>query len=196
MPGMKAPTQRRAYAEYADMTLVRLAQDGDAEAFGVLYDRHNAAVYQYLWIRCGNQTLAQDLASDVWEKALRGIARCTYGTPIAWLMTIARNHAIDYFRSGRFKFEVIADTTDPTIPDRGASVEDRAQANEDHARLLALVKQLPGPQQEAIALTYFLNLSSPVAAAVMGKSPEAVKALTLRGRRKLASHLDRSGATS
>jgi hypothetical protein len=58
--------------------LVERAQAGDVQAFGALYDRYNNEVYKYLWLRCGHIQLAQDLTSDVWERALRSIGRLQF----------------------------------------------------------------------------------------------------------------------
>ena len=168
--------------------LVERAQAGDTSAFGALYDRYNNEVYRYLWLRCGHIQLAQDLTSDVWERALRSIGRLRFQgvSPVGWLLTIARNRAIDHFRSGRFRLEVFdeetarAEQADPT-----EDVERAVIMRTESAALLAAVKRLPAPQQEAIALTYFCGLNSNEAAQVMGNTPGAVKALTLRGRRQL-----------
>lgn len=168
--------------------LVERAQAGDVQAFGALYDRYNNEVYKYLWLRCGHIQLAQDLTSDVWERALRSIGRLQFQgvSPVGWLLTIARNRAIDHFRSGRFRLEVFdEETARADRPDTGVGVEDAVLSRTDAARLLEAVKRLPAPQQEAIALTYFCGLNSREASQVMGKTPEAVKALTLRGRRQL-----------
>lgn len=171
--------------------LVARAQGGDSQAFAALYDLHNMAVYHYLWLRCGNVQTAQDWAQDVWERALRGIRGLKRGSvpPLAWLIRIARNRAIDYYRSPRYRLELV----DTEVADRAA---DRADPSEDPALtvmeraasavMLAAVRQLAERQQEAIALTYFVGLNSAEAAAVMGVSANAVKALTMRGRRALA----------
>lgn len=176
----------------ASWDLVRQAQAGDREAFGALYDRHNTEVYRYIWLRCGNVQLAQDLASDVWERALRSIGnvRPSSSPPIAWLLTIARNRCIDFFRSGRFRMEVVssdiadADYADPA-EDTTRTVEQRA----DSAMLLAAVRMLPSTQQEVISLTYFVGLANAETAKVMGLSVMAVKQQLTRSRRALADLL-------
>jgi RNA polymerase sigma-70 factor (ECF subfamily) len=172
--------------------LVERAQQGDAHAFGELYARYNAEVFRYLWQRCGHVQLAQDLAGDVWERALRGIGRLRYrgSPPLAWLMTIARNRAIDHFRSGRFRLEVLCDATwDIGLPDDSADIEQLAVTRLEASVIQQAVKELSAAQQKAISLTYFAGLSCPEAAARMGVTEDAVKALNMRGRRAMARWL-------
>ncbi|WP_051365969.1 RNA polymerase sigma factor [Hamadaea tsunoensis] len=172
--------------------LVERAQQGDAYAFGQLYAQYNDDVLRFLRQRCGHLEVAQDLAGDVWERALRNIGRVQrrVGPPLAWLMTIARNRAIDHFRSGRFQYEVLIDATnDISGPDQALDVEQLAVRRQDADSLLRAVKALSGPQRQAIALTYFNGLTCPQAAVRMGISEDAVKALNLRGRRALARRL-------
>jgi len=172
--------------------LVERAQQGDLQAFGELYARYNAEVFRYLWQRCGHVQLAQDLAGDVWERALRGIGRLNYrgAPPLAWLMTIARNRAIDHFRSGRFRLEVLCDATrDIVQPDDSADIEQLAVTRLEASVVLRAVKELSAAQQQAIALTYFAGLSCPEAAVRMGVTEDAVKALNMRARRAMARWL-------
>src|SRR5687767_7449305 len=59
-------------------TLVLRAKTGDTEAFGMLYDRYVELVYRYVFFRVGSHTLAEDLTSDTFLRALRGIADFTW----------------------------------------------------------------------------------------------------------------------
>jgi RNA polymerase sigma-70 factor (ECF subfamily) len=183
----------RGPAPYAEQwALVERAQRGDNQAFGELYATYNSEIFRYLRQRCGHQQLAQDLAGDVWERALRGIGRLHQrgGPPLAWLMTIARNRVIDHFRSGRVHREVLIDVTDDMGEAEGSvDIEQVATARLEAAIVLRGMKTLSEPQQEAVVLTYFGGLTSPQAARHMGISEDAVKALNLRARRALARWL-------
>ncbi|NUR74498.1 MAG: sigma-70 family RNA polymerase sigma factor [Hamadaea sp.] len=173
-------------------SLIERAQQGDVSAFGELYARYNAEVFRYLWQRCGHVQLAQDLAGDVWERALRGIGRLNYrgAPPLAWLMTIARNRAIDHFRSGRFRMEVLSDATrDMGQIDDSADIEQIAVTRLESAVVLRAVQELSAAQRQAITLTYFAGLTCPEAAVRMGVTEDAVKALNMRARRTMARRL-------
>ena len=82
--------------------LVARSQAGEPEAFGLLYDRYVDLVYRYIYYRVGSPTLAEDLVSETFLRALRRIDSFTWqGRDFAaWLVTIARNLIADHFKSG------------------------------------------------------------------------------------------------
>ena len=88
--------------------LVERAQAGDAEAFGLIYDRYVDTVFRFIYFRVGNRPLAEDLTSDTFLRALKRIGSFTWqGRDLgAWLVTIARNLVADHFKSGRYRLEV------------------------------------------------------------------------------------------
>src|SRR6185312_13752829 len=81
--------------------LVDLAQRGDSEAFGMLYERYVDVVYRY--VRVGSQQLAEDLTSETFLRALRRMDSFSWqGRDIAaWFITIARNLITDNAKSAR-----------------------------------------------------------------------------------------------
>ena len=56
------------------IALVELARKGDAEAFGLLYDHYQASVYRFLYYRTRSSSLAEDLTSETFFRALRNMA--------------------------------------------------------------------------------------------------------------------------
>jgi RNA polymerase sigma-70 factor, ECF subfamily len=170
--------------------LVTLAQQGDAEAFGLVYDRYVDQIYRYLYYRVGSHALAEDLTSETFLRALRRIDSFTYtGKDIgAWFTTIARNLVTDHVKSSRFKLEVsTADMLDADRADDGIEQEvlDRLQ----NAALLDAVRQLKPEQQECVVLRFLQGLNIAETAEVMGRSEGAVKQLQLRAVRALAKLL-------
>ena len=173
--------------------LVTLAQQGDAEAFGQVYDRYVGQIYRYLYYRVGSHALAEDLTSETFLRALRRIDSFTYtGKDIgAWFTTIARNLVTDHVKSSRFRLEVsTADMLDADHGDDGieAQVLERLQ----NAALLDAVRGLRPDQQECIVLRFLQGLSVAETAEVMGRSNGAVKQLQLRAVRALATLLPES----
>jgi RNA polymerase sigma-70 factor (ECF subfamily) len=170
--------------------LVTLAQQGDAEAFGLVYDRYVDQIFRYLYYRVGSHALAEDLTSETFLRALRRIDSFTYtGKDIgAWFTTIARNLVTDHVKSSRFKLEVsTADMLDADRADDGIEQEvlDRLQ----NAALLDAVRQLKPEQQECVVLRFLQGLNIAETAEVMGRSEGAVKQLQLRAVRALAKLL-------
>src|SRR5436309_1579852 len=88
--------------------LVHAAQAGDSEAFGLLYDRYVSSVYRYVLFRVGDRTLAEDVTSETFLRALRRISSVSYqGRDLgAWFVTIARNLVLDHVKSSRYRLEV------------------------------------------------------------------------------------------
>jgi RNA polymerase sigma-70 factor, ECF subfamily len=180
-PDEDDPEQQRMAA------LVTLAQQGDGEAFGQIYDAYVGQVYRYLYYRVGSQPLAEDLTSETFLRALRRIDSFSWqGRDIcAWFITIARNLVTDHFKSSRFRLEVsTADMLDADRADDG--IEQQVLDNLDNAALLEAVRQLKPEQQECVVLRFLQGLSVAETAAVMGRSAGAVKQLQLRAVRALA----------
>ena len=171
--------------------LVELAQAGDAEAFGLLYERYVDLVYRYIYVRVGSQHLAEDLTSETFMRALRRIDSFSWqGRDIAaWFVTIARNLITDHAKSARFRLEVT--TADMLDADRAvAAPEAEVMQHLRDARLLEAVRQLKPEQAECVVLRFMQGLSLAETAAVIGKSEGAVKQLQLRAVRALHRALD------
>lgn len=170
------------------------ARAGDAEAFGLIYDRYLDTVFRFIYYRVGNRQLAEDLAADTFLRALKRISSFVWqGRDIgAWLVTIARNLVVDHFKSGRYRLEIpTGDVLDADREDRGPEgcPESAAINYLTNVTLLTAVKQLTAEQQEIVVLRYLLGLSVREAAQVMGKNEGAIKALTFRAVRALARML-------
>jgi RNA polymerase sigma-70 factor (ECF subfamily) len=171
--------------------LVERAQAGEAEAFGLIYDRYVDTVFRFVYFRVGNRQLAEDLTSDTFLRALKRIGSFTWqGRDLgAWLVTIARNLVADHFKSGRYRLEVTTgDVLDADREDRGPEGSPEA-AVVDHitnVALLTAVKQLNPEQQECIVLRFLQGFSVAETAQTMGKNEGAIKALQYRAVRALA----------
>jgi RNA polymerase sigma-70 factor (ECF subfamily) len=167
--------------------LVALAQGGDGEAFGQLYDRYVDGVYRFIYYRVNDRALAEDFTSETFLRALRRIGTITYqGRDIgAWFVTIARNIVLDHMKSARHRLEI---TTADTIEGDGREPSPEAAVLEalTNERLMAAVQQLGDEQRECVMLRFIQGFSVSETAAVMGKNDGAIKALQHRAVRKLA----------
>jgi RNA polymerase sigma-70 factor, ECF subfamily len=166
--------------------LVEAAQQGDVEAFGRLYDRYVDVVHRYAYARLGDRTLAEDVTSETFLRALRRIGTVSYrGRDVgAWFVTIARNLVLDHVKSGRNRYEVVSG--DPVEPDRTIEGPEPAVLRRiSSEELLRCVRQLPPDQQECVVLRFLQGLSVAETAAVMNRNTGAVKALQHRALRRL-----------
>ncbi|KQZ75807.1 sigma-70 family RNA polymerase sigma factor [Nocardioides sp. Root151] len=172
------------------IALVELARGGDKEAFGQLFDHYHPAVYRFLYYRTRSQTLAEDLASETFFRALRSMNNFRWqGKDFgAWLMTIARNLTTDHFKAGRTRLEM-------TTEDMGAhddvtdGPESAVLASLTNESLLAALQKLPKEQQECLIMRFLQGMSIAETAQVLARSDGAVKQLQLRGVRNLAKLL-------
>ncbi|WP_230985500.1 sigma-70 family RNA polymerase sigma factor [Microbispora oryzae] len=174
-------------------SLVLRAKTGDSEAFGLLYDHYVDLVYRYVYFRVGGHALAEDLTSETFLRALRGITDFTWqGRDFgAWLVTIARNLVTDHFKSGRNRLEVTtAEVLDrpldgPNIP------ENAVVTNMVNEHVMQAIKQLGAEQQECVILRFLHGMSLAETAMIMGKKSGAIKALQFRAIKALARALPR-----
>ena len=167
--------------------LVELAQGGDGEAFGIVYDHYVDAVYRYVYYRVASHQLAEDLTSETFLRALRRLDSYTWqGKDFgAWLTTIARNLVTDHVKSSRFKLEVTtAEMLDADQVEDG--IEDAVVDRVAHGVVLDALRDLKPEQQECVVLRFLQGLSVAETAEVMGRSVGAVKQLQLRALRALA----------
>ena len=172
------------------IALVELARGGDCDAFGLLYDHYHVAVYRFVYYRVGSVSLAEDLTSECFFRALRSMGSFRWqGKDFgAWLMTIARNLTTDHFKAGRTRLELA--TEDMSPHDRSTEgPEGTVLASLTNEALLTALIELPHEQQECLIMRFLQGLSIAETAQVLGRSEGAVKQLQLRGVRNLAKLL-------
>jgi RNA polymerase sigma-70 factor, ECF subfamily len=170
--------------------LVRRAQSGDPEGFGLLYDRYVDVVFRFLLHRVGDRATAEDFTSETFVRALRRIDSLSFqGRDVgAWLVTIARNIVLDHVKSSRYRLEVA--TADMRDADRATDGPEEAVLQRlTNAELLAGMAQLSDEQRECLVLRFLQGLSVAETAAAMGKKDGAIKALQHRAVRRLGTLL-------
>lgn len=179
--GHAAPHGGRAGS---DASLVSAARQGDASAFGELYERYRDAIYRYCLARTASAHDAEDLASDVFVKALRSLDRYEErGLPfVAFLYRIARNAAIDRARAARRWLPVEELPRD--LPS-GQDVEAAAISGTERAILLAALSRLKAEHREVIVLRFIEGRPGPEVAQMMGRSEGAVRILQHRAMEQL-----------
>ncbi|HUN05380.1 MAG TPA: RNA polymerase sigma factor [Aggregatilineales bacterium] len=153
--------------------------------FTVVYHAHVRQVYRYLLAWTGSVQDAEDLTAQTFEAALRDWHRYRgEGPVIAWLMGIARHRLIDFYRRQRPISEIDEGEAAPAPP-LDDVIGQRLRLDQVRGALAAL----PGDQAEVIRLRLLGDLSTAETAAVMGRSPDAVKMLLHRALRSLRAQL-------
>ncbi len=153
---------------------------GQADVFSGIYRRYVERVYRYHLARSGHVQDAQDLTAETFRSALEGFVRYRVdkGSPLAWIMGIARHKAIDYFRAApkEMPLEQAANS-----PEQGKLPEEIVEHRLDMVRVARAFGHLTPDRSEALALHFFAGLSVAEVGQVMSKNPAAVKKLVQRG---------------
>lgn len=171
--------------------VVRQAQDGDEDAFRVLYRDIHPRILRYLRAMVGND--ADDVASETWLHIARGLAAFEGDSDgfRGWTATIARNRATDHLRQHRRRAGTVTVPVDELTGLAGAEdTADRAIEGISTDAAIALIARLPRDQAEAVLLRSVMGLDATAAAKVLGKRAGAVRTAAYRGLRKLASFLE------
>ncbi len=177
--------------------LVRDAIGGDTDAFALLFRVTLPSVYRYLFGRCGDAALAEDLAQDSYLRAMRAVRSSFSGGSsefLAWLIRIARNRFLDHVKSGRVRWEVVVEETPITLASGDPEME--ALATVESADLKVALARLTADQQEILYLRFFQGLAITEVATATQRTEGAVKALQFRALRALARILEAEGSLS
>jgi RNA polymerase sigma-70 factor (ECF subfamily) len=149
-----------------------------------LYEEYYDKLARYVYTRIGDKSESEDLASEVFLKALKSIKsyRDT-GLPMqAWLFKIAHNLVVDHLRKVSKIKTVPIDTVE--IVDENDPV-DMAEKNIEIEKVDVAMKQLTEEQREVIRLRFFGGLTSREAAAVLNKNDGAVREMQRAALEKL-----------
>ena len=162
----------------------------DRAAFAVLYRRYLDRVYGYCFYQLGDHHDAEDATERTFMAALRAIDgfEDRGSTFRAWLFRIARNTVANTHRSRRrTRTEPLPDTFERPAPnaDPAGLV---ALADELHAVRRA-IGEMPDDRRQVILLRFVDGLSTAEVAAVLDRSPGAVRVLLHRALRDLAARL-------
>jgi len=183
-----AEPESQSAGEADVVALVDRAREGDPDAFASLYDRYVERVYRFVLYRVhGDTALAEDITSEVFLRALRKIKGFTWqGRDVgAWFLTIGRNLVLDHFKSGRARLEVLGIENPVAVDDRVLDAEDAALSRVSTQDLYKAIQQLGTEQQEVIYWRFLQGYSVAEAAAAMGKTDGAIKALQYRAVKAL-----------
>ena len=170
--------------------LVELAKQGDAAAFGELYESYRHRVSNFLCARIADFSTVEDLVHETFARALGSIAtvRRSSSDPGAWFVTIARHLLLDHVKSARHRREVVTGEFDPNRFG-GEVLEDRVLDRWMADRLWSRAADLSGDQRHCLVLRFACGFSVDQTAAKMGREPAAVRALQYRAVRRLGELL-------
>jgi RNA polymerase sigma-70 factor (ECF subfamily) len=167
--------------------LVERLQAGERQVFDTLYRRYFDRVHGYLRAMLQSRDDADDATQDVFLAVIVAIDRYERrSVPFrAWLFRIARNAAIDHKADRRRQCVTGPQEVSRLADLTGAKSYEPPVEKVEDGELLEHVKTLSPPQRQVIALRYLLGLRAVEIAAVMNRSPEAIRQVHQRARRTL-----------
>jgi len=151
----------------------------DSQSIGAIYDQYFTVVYRYVRYRINDDTVAEDIASDVFVRLLEASQK-GQGPETnlkGWLIATASNAVNDHLRR---KYRRPTETLSDAIPDAGTNVHAEIDQREQNRAVKAAYAQLTDEQQHVLALRFNLGYSLEETALYMKKKVNAVKALQFR----------------
>ncbi|MCR5819555.1 MAG: sigma-70 family RNA polymerase sigma factor [Bacteroidaceae bacterium] len=155
----------RKYLKETDDILIRLYENGNDEAFDELLSRYQSKVYNYLLFLVHDEETVNDLFQETFAKVIVRIRSHHYtesGKFSSWLICIAHNLFVDYYRKGSHGFTVGGDEASKiwtTLDLRDTNIEDEMHNEQTYSDLMDMISTLPEVQQEVLRLRFFENKS-------------------------------------
>lgn len=180
-----------------DTEIIRRWQNGDADAFDVLYSRHAPAIYRLGWAMLQQTQAAEDVVQETFLRAHKARRRfdpdrASFGT---WLYQIALNYCRSYLRRKRLLTVPWLHSTGnaPDIPDSRPGPESHALRSEYQQLLWEAVQNLSVPLREVITLHYYMELPAVEIAAMLNCPEGTIYSRLHNARRRLAKILADKG---
>ena len=150
----------------SDRELLNLYLQGNKSAISTLIEKYNRRVRDYLRMMVGDADVAADIAQETFIKAVTVIDEGRYtdnGKFLSWVMRIAHNKALDYFRAQKSNSAVSESSAGynvlGTMRYADKSVEDSMISEQISQEIRTLVELLPEEQREVVKLRYYSDLS-------------------------------------
>lgn len=161
----------------SDEELVAFYAKGNDSAFNTLLDRHKQSVYNYILYTVRDNGLAEDIFQDTFIKAITTIKQDRYiesGKFKAWIMRIAHNLIIDFFRQKKNDRIISKDEYEFDLFNNQSFCDDNIETQIVKTQVIDDVRKLicflPEPQREVLEMRYYKDLSFKEIAEITGVS--------------------------
>jgi len=149
----------------SDSDLIRLYLDGDESALKALILRHEQKIFTYILSSVKSRELAEDLFQDTFIKVINTLRAGAYkdeGKFAQWVMRIANNLKIDYFRKAQrlpaYESNGDFDIFD-TLSIEDPSVEQKMIQEQVYSDIQDLLQYLPEEQREVLEMRIYQDIS-------------------------------------
>lgn len=171
-----------------EAALVERAIQGNAQAFGDLYERYLNQIYRYIFYRVSDSDKAEDFTEIVFLKVWENLStfqmdRISFK---GWLFRVAHNLLVDYYRT-RKKQQALDEDFD--LPDPTQSPEELVITSEHETLVHMALGKLKEEYQNILTLRFINGLSHAEAAKTLDRSVGAVRVLQHRALQALDKEL-------
>jgi len=160
----------------------------DSQKIGAIYDQYFPEVYRYVCYRVNDDTLAEDIASEVFVRLLEALQKNQgpQSNLKSWLFATASNAVNDHLRR---EYRRPVQELSEFLVDDSASVSREVDSREQNRKVREAYAQLTYDQQHVLALRFGLGFSLEETARHMRKTANAIKALQFRALTSLQRQL-------
>lgn len=150
----------------SDYELLNNYISGNEISINILLDRHRKRIFDYIYMMVKNQGVADDIFQETLIKVVRFVREGRYtenGKFLSWVLRIAHNQVIDYFRQKKQRNNISEGDAGydllnhPKFSDR--TVEERLITDQIEADVRKLIDFLPSEQKEVVLMRYYMGLS-------------------------------------
>ncbi len=148
-----------------DATLVSTYIQGDENALSILITRHQHRIYSFIYSKVYDKDVAEDVFQDTFIKVINTLKKGKYneeGKFLPWVMRIAHNLVIDYFRKNKRmpKFENSGDfNIFSVLSDGDLNIETQLIKDQIECDVQELIKELPADQLEVLTMRIYKDMS-------------------------------------
>ncbi|WP_394748665.1 RNA polymerase sigma factor [Spongiimicrobium salis] len=148
-----------------DSLLIKDYMKGNEKALEILINKHNQRITSFIYSKVADRDIADDIFQDTFIKVIRTLKRGSYseeGKFLPWVMRIAHNLIIDYYRKnkrmplfeGSDDFNIFSIIGDEKLNAEGQIIKDQIDCD-----LGVLIQELPEDQKEVLIMRIYKDMS-------------------------------------
>jgi RNA polymerase sigma-70 factor (ECF subfamily) len=148
-----------------DAHLVRRYLNGEENALHKLIVNHQTRVKGFIFSKVKDRDVTEDIFQDTYIKVIKSLRKGTYneeGKFLPWVMRIAHNLIVDYFRKQN-KIPTLSNSSDfdifSVISDESLHMEERLVKSQIELEVQELVTRLPKDQKEVVEMRMYKDMS-------------------------------------
>ena len=149
----------------SDAILVKKYVSGEESALTILIERHQARIYNFIYSKIQDRDLSDDIFQDTFIKVIKTLKTKSYneeGKFLPWVMRIAHNLVVDYFRKTK-KMQMQRDSGEYSVFsflfESSPNIESQMITEQVELDLTRLIDELPDDQKEVLLMRIYQDMS-------------------------------------